>query len=96
MDKKLHLLDSFEAQGTDGASYKVMAYEHLLRVDLVADGQDHWESTGLSEYRLGSGERVDVAPEWRENERVLDDLGIAAGRRKGTARLGRRSAPRRR
>jgi hypothetical protein len=52
MDKKLHLLDSFE---------KVMAYEHLLRVDLVADGQDHWESTGLSEYRLGSGERVDVA-----------------------------------
>ena len=63
MDKKLHLLDSFEAQGTDGASYKVMAYEHLLRVDLVADGQDHWEPTGLSEYRLGSGERVDVAPD---------------------------------
>jgi len=63
MDKKLHLLDSFEAQGTDGACYKVMAYEHLLRVDLVADGQDHWESTGLSEYRLGSGERVDMAPD---------------------------------
>jgi len=63
MDKKLHLLDSFEARGTDGASYKVMAYEHLLRVDLVADGQDHWEPTGLSEYRLGSGERVDVAPD---------------------------------
>jgi len=63
MDKKLHLLDSFEARGTDGACYKVMAYEHLLRVDLVADGQDHWESTGLSEYRLGSGERVDVAPD---------------------------------
>ena len=63
MDKKLHLLDSFEARGTDGASYKVMAYEHLLRVDLVVDGQDHWEPTGLSEYRLGSGERVDVAPD---------------------------------
>jgi len=63
MDKKLHLLDSFEARGTDGACYKVMAYEHLLRVDLVADGQDRWESTGLSEYRLGSGERVDVAPD---------------------------------
>jgi hypothetical protein len=63
MDKKLHLLDSFEARGTDGACYKVMAYEHLLRVDLGADGQDHWESTGLSEYRLGSGERVDVAPD---------------------------------
>jgi hypothetical protein len=63
MDKKLHLLDSFEAEGTDGARYKVMAYEHLRRVDLVADGQDHWESTGLSEYRLPTGERVDVAPD---------------------------------
>ena len=63
MDKKLHLLDSFEARGTDGARYKVMAYEHLLRTDLVADGQDHWEPTGLSEYRLDSGERVDVAPD---------------------------------
>jgi GTP-binding protein Era len=39
---------------------------------------------------------VKVAPDWRENERVLDDLGIAAGRRKGPARLGRRPAPRRR
>ncbi len=39
---------------------------------------------------------VKVAPEWRENERVLDDLGIAGTRRKGTARPGRRSAPRRR
>jgi len=63
MDKKLHLLDSFEAQGTDGARYKVMAYEHLLRMDLVADGRDHWEPTGLSEYRLASGERVDVTPD---------------------------------
>ena len=63
MDKKLHLLDSFEARGADGARYKVMAYEHLLRVDVLADGRDHWESTGLSEYRLRSGERVDVAPD---------------------------------
>jgi hypothetical protein len=39
---------------------------------------------------------VKVAPDWRENERVLDDLGIEAGRRKGTARPGRRSANRRR
>ena len=61
MDKKLHLLDSFNAQGTDGASYKVMAYEHLQRIDALADGQDRWEPTGLTEYRLASGERVDVA-----------------------------------
>jgi len=39
---------------------------------------------------------VKVAPDWRENERVLDDLGIAAGRRKGGAPRGRRAAPRRR
>jgi len=38
---------------------------------------------------------VKVAPEWRENERVLDDLGIAATRRRTTARQGR-SANRRR
>jgi hypothetical protein len=60
---KLQLLESFEARGTDGARYKVKAYEQLLRVDLAADGRDHWESTGLSEYRLASGERVDVAPD---------------------------------
>jgi len=63
VDKKLQLLNSFKAQGTDGASYKVMAYEHMLRVDLLADGQEHWEPTGLTEYRLASGERIDVAPD---------------------------------
>jgi len=63
MDKKLHLLDSFNVLGSDGAAYKVMAYEHMLRVDLLADGQDHWEPTGLTEYRLASGERVAVAPD---------------------------------
>src|SRR5436189_2776619 len=63
MDKKLHLLDSFNTLGSDGAAYKVMAYEHLLRVDLLADGQDRWEPTGVTEYRLASGERVDVAPD---------------------------------
>jgi GTP-binding protein Era len=33
---------------------------------------------------------VKVAPDWRENERVLDDLGIPGTRRKGGARPGRR------
>ena len=33
---------------------------------------------------------VKVAPDWRENERVLDDLGIEAGRRKGSGRPLRR------
>lgn len=60
MDKKLHLLDTFAAEGADGAAYKVLAHEHLLRTDLVQDGADHWEPTGLTEYRLATGERVDV------------------------------------
>jgi GTPase len=37
---------------------------------------------------------VKVAPDWRENERVLDDLGIEAGRRKSSGRGGRRPARR--
>jgi len=67
MDKQLRLLDSFPARGADGAEYKVMAYEHLRRVDLMSSGAEHWESTGLTEYRLASGERVDLVADgaWR-------------------------------
>src|SRR5437868_11796252 len=60
MEKKLHWLESIPARGSDGATYKVMAYEHLLRIHVGADGHDHWEPAGLTEYRLASGERVDV------------------------------------
>jgi hypothetical protein len=63
MDKKLQWLESFEARDADGAAYKVMAYEHLLLVDRLAGGREHWESTGLTEYRLASGERVDMTSE---------------------------------
>ena len=67
MDKQLRLLDSFAARGADGAAYKVMAYEQLLRVDLMTSGVEHWEPTGLTEYRLASGERVDLQADggWR-------------------------------
>ena len=58
MDKQLRLLDSFPARGADGAAYKVMAYEHLRRVDLMSSGAEQWEPTGQTEYRLASGERV--------------------------------------
>jgi len=61
MEKKLHLLDSFTAQGSDGSTYKVMGYEHMVREDSLHDGQEHWESTGQTEFRLADGERVDVA-----------------------------------
>jgi hypothetical protein len=61
MDKKLHLLDSFTSQGSDGSTYKVMGYEHMVRADALNDGQEHWEPTGQTEFRLADGERVDAA-----------------------------------
>jgi hypothetical protein len=67
MDKQLRLLDSFPVRGADGTSYKVMAYEHLRRVELASGGADQWEPTGQTEYRLASGERVDPLDDgaWR-------------------------------
>ena len=61
MEKKLHLLDSFNARGSDGATYRVHGYEHLVRDDTQVDRIDQWESTGEAEYRLADGRRVDAA-----------------------------------
>ena len=61
MDRRLHLLDSFPAQGADGVAYKVMAYEHLAKIELATADEGQWEPTGQTEYRLSTGERVDVA-----------------------------------
>jgi hypothetical protein len=63
MDRKLQLLDSFSAVGADGQHYKVMAYEHLVRVAPPLDGQEHWEATGRMEYRLADGARIDALPD---------------------------------
>lgn len=60
MDRKLHFLESFNARGSDGATYKVLGYEHMVRDETLVDAQDHWEPTGVAEYRLESGERLDV------------------------------------
>jgi hypothetical protein len=62
MDHKLHLLDSFAAHGADGQTYKVCAYEHLVRDEsLINDGQERWEPSGQIEYRLADGgERVEA------------------------------------
>ena len=60
MDLKLQLLDTFHAKGDDGKDYKVCAYERLRRDDTVHDGQDRWLSTGVTEYRLDSGDQVDA------------------------------------
>jgi hypothetical protein len=77
MDKKLQWLDSFEAQGADGRSYKVMAYEHLLRVDGLAGAPEGWEPTGLIEYRLASGECVEVD---RDGAMRVKPTGVALHR----------------
>ena len=60
MDRKLHLLESFTAQGTDGRTYRVFGYEHLVRDESIADAAEHWEPTGIAEYRLADGRRVDM------------------------------------
>ncbi|WP_330910259.1 hypothetical protein [Ramlibacter sp.] len=59
MDLRLRLLESFRATGSDGVSYKVMAYERLARDASFAD-DEHWEPTGQAEYRLADGRFVDV------------------------------------
>ena len=63
MDRQFHLLDTFPARGSDGATYKVCAYEHLRRDETLVDGQEHWLPTGQSELRLDSGELVDPKPD---------------------------------
>ena len=60
METRLHLLESFMARGSDGSTYKVCGYERLARDQSMADGQEHWEPTGVAEYRLQDGRLVDA------------------------------------
>lgn len=61
MERKLHLLDSFEARGSDGQRYKVCAFEHLARDEtLLSSGRIDWEPTGQTEYRLADGRAVEM------------------------------------
>jgi hypothetical protein len=60
MDRKLHFLESFNATGADGKTYKVCGYEHMVRDESLADGLEHWEPTGEIEYRLDDGARVEA------------------------------------
>jgi hypothetical protein len=58
MDIRLHLLETFSARGSDGAAYKVCAYERLAPDLSAPAGADAWESTGVIEYRLQDGRLV--------------------------------------
>jgi hypothetical protein len=63
MDHKLHLLETFNARDAQGKSYKVRGYEHMMREDLFVAAEELWESTGQAEYRLDSGEPLDMLPD---------------------------------
>lgn len=60
MNLKLHLLETFGARGSDGAAYKVRAYERMVEDPSLNDGQEHWLPTGIVEYRLEDGALVDA------------------------------------
>jgi hypothetical protein len=60
MEQRLHFLESFPARGSDGASYKVCGYERLAPDAQLTHGEQRWESTGVSEYRLDDGRLVEV------------------------------------
>ena len=61
MDKKLQRLETFRAQGNDGQTYVVHGFEHLVRLDGVPDVDQSWQSTGVAEYKLATGEPLQVA-----------------------------------
>lgn len=77
MEKKLHLLESFHATGSDGRDYKVMGYEHLVCAAPAVDGHETWESTGQVEYRLDSGERVEMG---RDGGMAVAASGVSLSR----------------
>jgi len=69
MDLRLQFLESFVARGSDGETYKVSAYERLVRVD----GLEHWEPAGQAEYRLADGRTVAVG---KDGVMRIDGLGV--------------------
>jgi hypothetical protein len=58
MDVHLQLLETFVARGSDGAQYKVCAFDRMTRDPTLQD--EHWESTGSLEYRLSDGRTLEV------------------------------------
>ena len=61
MDKRLQLLETFTARGSDGQLYVIHGYEHLVQMDMLQDMPGQWESTGQAEYKAADGRPVQVA-----------------------------------
>jgi hypothetical protein len=79
MEQMLHLLESFTARGNDSKEYVVHGYEHLARLDAVPDPQGQWEPTGLAEYRLADGRRIDVD---KQGVMTIADTGVRLERKR--------------
>lgn len=60
MDRKLHLLETFSAMDDQGVAHKVCGYEHVVQLALLPGAIDQWEPTGIFEYRLEGGERLET------------------------------------
>jgi hypothetical protein len=61
MEKRLHQLETFPVRGEDGKTYVVHGYEHLAKLDGGAALGDQWEPTGVAEYKLATGEPVEMS-----------------------------------
>lgn len=77
MERRLHLLESFDAQGTDGKTYRVRGYEQLVRDPSTVEALERWEPNGLAEYRLDDGTPVD---ETRDGVMRVHDTGVQLSR----------------
>ncbi|WP_294635889.1 hypothetical protein [uncultured Aquabacterium sp.] len=73
MDKQLHRLDTLQARDPQGALHTVHAYEHLVRLPVGADPFGQWEPTGHIEFRLASGQRLDMP---QDDVFVVPDSGL--------------------
>ena len=60
MDIKLQRPETIPAQDDAGHAYTVHAFERLAHVPLLLDSRTQWEPTGEVEYRLASGERLNI------------------------------------
>lgn len=89
MDIRLHFLESFNAKGSDGATYKVKGYERMAAEAPSTHGYQGWESTGVAEYHLEDGRLVDMANDGTMRivgsnvQLVRPTEGAAAARAKG-------------
>ena len=72
MTKRLQLLESTAMQGDDGQRYTVRAYEHVEALDW--DPAARMEPTGVIEYKLEDGRRVNVD---RGGRMTVADTGVA-------------------